>query len=848
MKHAYLSTAFILLFAACTTEAPHQPAPTEVAPGVTEGDDAGSARLAWIEYMHKTADGVSWRGIEADNRRAERARLAGRTRDLAARGVRADSIAPGLYGTWHERGSTNQAGSVQGTDYRPGTDELYTVGAGGSLWAGPADGSAWRVVNQEYRFEPYALEILEGIGPRGFRILAAVDGQPAYSDDDGATWTVTADLDDEVNRWGYVRDYTTYAFGTDTLIFALTSRGYWEANELAVSDDRGASWRLHPTPGIVLGNLATHNDLIADPSGDGAPLVLGNDGLVARLLPDGLRVVGLHPNLTGDDRAQLTASTDGDSLYLYTYDADDLVHVSTDTGATWRPRGTLPVRPWSVGIQAHPADPSRLVMGAVDAYTSSDGGLSWRRVNRWSDYYADVANKLHADMMSFHTFARADGSLFSTSANHGGMYVSDDYYRTNVNVGMDGLNVSQYYSVAYHEAYPDHLFVGTQDQGFQRGVAEPEELSPLEQAISGDYGHLTFTQDGEELWMMYPGTAVSVYARPATGGYTDWLTVESADETVWLAPMTPHPDPSERSVFAAGGSVVDDGPGSYLLHLSLDPQTRTIVAEEYDFDFRVETGGVLSALEISPLSDARLFAATDNGRFLVSEDAGRSWEQRVNFIPDGHYLYGQAIAASPVRDSTVWVAGSGYSGPGVFRSDDLGVNFFADVDGLPSTMVFELATSPDGQWLYAATEAGPYAQYVPTRTWYPLSVPGVPNQTFWSVTYATLDSTVRFATYGRGVWDLALSSPPDTVDVSARNLPEIEVSVFPNPASSYVEVVAQTDLQHVRLLDLQGREVLSFRQNQPRARLDVGGVPRGTYVVEVRGSDGGRATHPIVLH
>ena len=826
-SHLYFLALAGLFACQQNTSSPHQPAPTELAPNVEEGSDAGSAREAWIDYMHKTREGVSWRSIEATNRTASIERLRSLKRNTLARGVRADSIAPGLYGTWQERGSSNQAGSVLATVYDAPSDEVYAISAGGTLWAGPSDGSAWRVVNQELQFDARALLLID-IPTGGKRLISGVDSRPAYSDDLGATWTITEDLAIARNGWSYLRDVCTVSDAGGTRLYARYSEGYWERNELIFSDDLGQSWQVYVDPGLELSHLEEHF-AIASPTQTSELIVLDYDGRISAVTRDSIRAIGSHPGSFNSLR--LSWSKAANDVYLYTYDVDLNVYVSSDQGANWSQRGTLPVEPWSVGIYAHPTNPDRLVMGAVEAYTSFNGGLDWTRVNTWGAYYRDVEGSLHADMMTFNTFTRSDGSTFTLSANHGGLNSTENWFTQSQNIGLDGLNVGQFYSVAYHERYPDHLFVGTQDQGFQRGIGSPDEIIPMEQVISGDYGHLTFNRDGSELWMMYPGTAVSVYDDPEARGLADWLTIDSQDETVWLAPMAAHPHPDSNIMLAAGGSIVDDGNGSYLLKFSLDPQTRTIEAREGSYDFVLEAGGTISAVETSPLSDSRVFVATDNGRFFLSEDAGQTWEQSISFIPGGHYLYGQAIAASPVSDSTLWVAGSGYSGPGVFRTDDLGETWSSDVEGLPSTMIFELASSPDGSWLYAATEAGPYALNVAERQWYPLAVPGVPTQTYWSVAYVTLDSTVRFGTYGRGAWDLALQAPPDTVDVSTRHLVDLEVSVFPNPATATLIVRSDTPLDELTLVDLQGREVLTAHHPSAKTELAVGHLPRGTYVL-----------------
>ena len=858
MRHPdyVLFAAALCLAAACSAPpadqpgAPDQlvPAPTRVAPGTEEGDGVGDARAEWIERMHRAAPGVDWRAVERDNRRAEAARLR-RVAPLARRSATAfDSVAPGLLGRWHERGSDNQAGSVLAVAYDAPADELLAVSAGGTLWRGPADGSAWRVVDQDRRYEPLFLGVLPDVPAAGrSRVIAAVDQRPVYSDDGGVTWRDAAGIAPRSSHWSYTWDLAvlTAPDGATRRLLALTSDGYWDPVRLVESTDDGATWRTLRTLDAERRDGA---DLLAAPDGRRAFVVGDADGALLAVHPDGTVEQAGSLDLGGaaPQRRRLAGGMSGDTLVLYSYDTDDRVWRSADTGATWTARGVLPARPWSVGLHADPTDASRLLSGAVNASHSFDGGRTWVDVNSWADYYGDVEGSLHADMMTFSTFVKTDGTPFTVSANHGGLNVSENWFATSRNVGMRGLNVGQMYSVASHPAHPGYLFAGTQDQGFQRGRGDSTEVIGLEQAISGDYGHLTFSHDGAELWMMYPGTALSVYTDPTRGYYADWLRIDSPDETVWLAPMIANPDTTVDGVLAAGGSSVDGEPGSYLIDFAL--VNGRIDAVDGDFDFLDQSaGGTLSALGASPLSAGRVYAATSNGRFFASPDGGASWEQSVTFVPEGHYLYGQAILASPVVDSTVWLGGSGYSNPPVWRSDDAGETFVPASAGLPSTLVFELAATPDGSLVFAATEAGPYVLVVAEDRWYPLALDNTPAQTYWSVDYVAADSVVRFGTYGRGIWDLRIREP--RVNSSTRDpgaVAGVDLRLYPNPATEFVTVEAERPIATVTIADAAGRVLRRERVGAERARLPVADLAPGLYFVVVRDREGASvASRPL---
>ncbi len=848
------STYFLLLFlitcfgVSCTNEVQENSIP--LFPSAEEGGDAGMARINWIEKMHTGGqDRSSWRAIERKNRKEIRAMLQAQ-RDLSARTNATDTLFPGFEGTWSERGSNNQAGSVIATTYDSVKQVLYGISAGGSLWKGDLNGSPWEVVEQVRNFGGY---VLEGIRlPDGsMRLLLTEDNIPFISDDYGVTWTESSGIPDAINGWGDSRHAVQVQRDGALELYLLSKEGYWQDINLYKSIDTGLTWTV-----ALSGVGFQFNDVALKlPHHYDNPLVLSLEtNTLAEITADS---VVSHGSALFDDfsisRIRFDGGVTDDELLLYAIDEHKTVLRSADTGRTWIEQATLSENPWNVGIAVNPSNNQELVAGAVDAYVSRNAGRTFTRVNGWAEYYSDPVNKMHADMMSFTTITVAGGEEITVIGNHGGYYLTDDWFGSTFNIGQEGLNVGQFYTVRSHPRYPDYIFGGTQDQGFQLGSGPNGEIIEMEQEISGDYGHLTFTDNGRHLWMVYPGTAVAYWDNPL-GGLIDWYTVDSEDESVWLSPVIAHPDVSRNAVLVAGGSAFDDAEGSYIL--TFEKNLVGIEPTQGDFNFKLESaGGVLSALATNPLNPSIWYTATDNGRFFRSEDAGDSWEQTINFVPDGHYLYGQAIEPSPVLDSTLWLAGNGYNNPAVYRSSDLGETFVADDEGLPNTLVFDLANSDDGSLMFAATEAGPYVYIADSLRWYSLMDATTPMQTYWSVEWVSADSIARFGTYGRGIWDLQINqlSPPDTILVSTIEQ-LIEFEAYPNPVLNQLTVRSSTPINAYSVVDPSGRIVLREQFSSRTGHLDplhtAGLSPKltlqlntsdwasGVYRVEVETSEG----------
>ena len=123
--------------------------------------------------------------------------------------------------------------------------------------------------------------------------------------------------------------------------------------------------------------------------------------------------------------------------------------------------------------------------------------------------------------MSFEEYTDSAGEPFLLINNHGGISMSRNYGKDNINIGLYGLNTAQYYDVRTLPSSPEWVFAGAQDQGFQKGILQDDQqVGGFEQIISGDYGHIEFTNNGTNLWTVYPGGSASFYDEPKVQGPT----------------------------------------------------------------------------------------------------------------------------------------------------------------------------------------------------------------------------------------------------------------------------------------------------------------------------------------
>jgi hypothetical protein len=67
---------------------------------------------------------------------------------------------------------------------------------------------------------------------------------------------------------------------------------------------------------------------------------------------------------------------------------------------------------------------------------------------------------------------------------------------------------------------------------------------------------------------------------------------------------------------------------------------------------------------------------------------------------------------------------------------------------------------------------------------------------------------------------------------------ESDVSLYPNPARSHVDIQLPSGVFNLELIDISGRCVLRVSNQQQRTQFDLASMPRGVYQVRISGAEG----------
>ncbi len=751
---------------------------------IEESLESQKERAEWFELMHTCKEGTNWVAIEYQNSLAKvKAKQSKKTKN----GL--EEIVPDLlYGNWKEIGSNNQSGSVHVTTYDREKDEIWLISDGGTLYKGPRSGNDWEVVNQDYNFGKYLLEFIDV--PNAKRLLASISSIPHYSDDLGLTWQVSSGLPSVPFDLVEPRNFVFNQANGKNFIFCEAVTSFNGRSQVYVSKDNGESYELllsHDHPGYSRTHITkAHNSnrVFYSNTDDAAEAYLYEFNFVTEKFD-----VLISETNQADISAFFTANVVNNEVIFYAEGADLNFYRSLDYGANWELRGSLPKAPWEVEFYNSPSNPNQIFMGEIECYISNDGGKNWTIVNETAFYEDDRANNLHADIMYFNEFERTNGETFQLISTHAGLCISYDYLESVSNLSLEKLNVSQYYDVRTDPNDPSYIFAGSQDQGLQRvnyneDISEPLNFDKLRR---GDFGHLTYSGVGDNFWFIYPWNKVWLYYNPKDDSSNPFAySPIGINGRVWLAPLHEIPETTENKILMAGGNAESSG-GSYLIELS-----RTlgqIEGKNLPFDFYADTESDPSAIEVSTINPELYYVSTANGFFYKSEDAGQSWTTKQTIVPTGDNLYGTSIYASKNNENIVYAAGSGYSNPPVFYSEDQGASFTPFSEGLPPTLVYELTANADETMIFAATETGPYIYLEETASWHDLSGLAAPNVTYRSVEFLEEKNIIRFGTYGRGIWDFEIEeNPTSTKEISAEQL---TLSLAPNPTNEVLNITLE---------------------------------------------------------
>lgn len=771
-------------------------------------------------------------------------------------------------GEWESLGPENIGGRTLCLAFHP-TDSniIYAGSAGAGLWKTTTQGNgrfAWEHVPTGFPVLAVATiaidpdnpdHILIGTGETygiGFarpgtenRLTRGTYGIGILQTNDGGeSWTQVLDFDQD--RIIGIQDLEINPNNT-LEVYAATTSGVYK------SVDGGNEWNLI----FIKSNCV---DIEIDPNdGDIVYLSHGNLNFILHAARSGLykstnggeQFIELtDPNLpdawTGNAKLSIDPN-DSDIIYAAIQDAffnSDAqpargLFKSTNQGEDWVNINQQDIARFQ-GWYAHdfaisPLNSNEIYKVGIDAWKSSNGGALFEKRSNWADWtfgqipvdtidglpsyvHADIHGVYYHPLTPEKVFLATDGGVFST-VDGGETFITHN----------GGLQTTQFYAnMASSSTSPDFCIGGTQDNATYIYRGDPSWY----RVIGGDGMSAAIQTQNDQVVF---GSAQGLYLVKSTDGGQNFSNASpdfiNGDRVAFSAPY--EIAPSNDNIMYAGSLIL------YRSTNAANSWTPTRNTAIDGFNRVVKIG-------ISPVDPNTLYVATapdpfsgtGTSKVFKSVDGGQNFNQMMG-LPD---RICKDITIDPNDENIVYLAYSGFGTAHLYKSIDAGNSWFPSDAGLPDIPTNSIAIDPlNTDDVYVGNDLGVYYSPDAGLNWENFS-DALPDATMVvDLNISPSNRKLRIATHGRGIYQRDFVSLP--LNVQENHLADLQLKVFPNPASELVQL--KLDLSYkvsrssIRLVSLSGQSVAqlhqgSFSPGANHIQWEVNpALPKGQYFIQI---------------
>ncbi|MFV0564428.1 MAG: T9SS type A sorting domain-containing protein [Flavobacteriaceae bacterium] len=812
-----------------------------------------------------------------------------------------------LEGSWVNRGPNNMPGAFKFAEMLDGTDIIY--GVTWNHYATEYNSKSYifkgTVYNKTLGTGGDDFELLTAYWPNRYnnlfainmgggtvRLVAHVENSTIYySDDDGANWTQAA-----VNDINGAHVFSTSAINRqDNYIYIANSYRVW------VSKDFGATFNMVEQIDPA-GVTALYSPRYSTQPGYGSVYVARNGNFYK------LNATKTAFNLQGTYATHNNTrfSVNGDSGKLY-ISAQDKYWASTDEGITWTEKfppggyyGNVTPSMWAGHVfGVHPDNHDIVIGGYAEPVLSLDGletvkteHLGWGRYQGGdtdinTSYYDRIRFNFHPDFQANQFFYNASGDVFSVRSSDGGLFISYNEWtdfpaeNTPFNNTHDydqahyiNLNVFNTICPLVYRGYaftgsrnPAHIFFSTQDQGSQNIIPEANggnlSASQLDfyQSIGGD-GPPYDSADGEHVWKWRrQGNIVfaPVNLYDNNGNFRRLSQINSQTNNA----NHPTIEYTENSRMGWSQHHIDKhAPGEriWLLNKTLDRTEwdganlthHSVTLGDGTNQIAAMAQGTVDGDKLFVLNKGLVYTSTNRGDTFSATGTSTPFAGITNTYLNGDIGSGIVL---PGNDNWILFCGPSTNGVGAILSEDGGATW-TNVTGIfpaeTDTQTSGLVATPGGEFIFAATDVGPYVFDVASKTWYSIAN-GAGYFNAMDVDYIESTKTARFASWGSGILDFNISeSSLSTTEIA--NTKTTEIKLYPNPAKDYVNISLNNNNYNevsVEVFNLNGQKVLSeqhtFNGTTP-FELSTSTLSSGVYVVNITNKSKKTITKKLIVN
>ncbi len=437
------------------------------------------------------------------------------------------------------------------------------------------------------------------------------------------------------------------------------------------------------------------------------------------------------------------SATGGNATTLDAYRSDD-------GGTTWTPLSIGSIQStygWFLSvITVDPTDADTVFMGGLNLYRSTTAGQYWSNASPpHVDQHAlawDAAGRL---------LAGDDGGVHRSSSLGSGWTALND-----------GFGAIQFYAGLSTHPTNDRLILGgTQDNG--SNIRLPSLV--WVQLFGGDGGWTQIDQfTPNRLFVEYQGSGNLFVTNNGGGSFVYSGTgIVGGDRNCFLPPYLIDPTNSARMLYATHRIYLSSNGGASWTPISGDL-----------------TGGANAAvrtLALAPSDPSIVYAATNDGRVLRSDDAGYTFDLVLDGVL-GWPRTTRELFVHPDDPNTVYLGVGAFGTDQVRRTFDGGQTWEILDGNLPDVPVNTVTVDvrSDPPVIYAGADDGLYRSLDDGATWGRYGF-GLPRTAFIDLVIEPARGRLVAATQGRGAWLVPLACVGDANCDGAVNWRDIDFFV-----------------------------------------------------------------------
>jgi len=469
---------------------------------------------------------------------------------------------------------------------------------------------------------------------------------------------------------------------------------------------------------------------------------------------------------------------DGNLLYLTVEGENDRergLYRSMDRGESWERVSERNTRPMYFSlVRIDPNNPERIYVGGVDLGVSDDGGQNWWQYEGYTEIHVDYHALWVDPANSDHVIVGNDGGVASS-------WDGAKQWRHHNN-----LAVGQFYEIGVDMRDPYYVCGGLQDNSSwcapsnrlnEYGIANGDwtDVSGgdgfYNQIDPTDWRWVYTESQGGNLSRFNAETGESARIRPVlrTDGTED-EDAPDAYEFNWNAPVVVSQHRTGTIYMGANhllrspdrGQTWEEASPDLTAMIdrdSLEIFGRPLSEPHVSRNDGISRYGTITTVDESPLSADVLWVGTDDGQVQVTQDAGATWSNVTDNVPDlPGRRYVTRIEASAHQQGRAYVTMDGhwdddYSAY-VFVTENFGEDWQSITHGLPSHSVNVVREHPGQEkLLFVGNEVGVYASVDRGERWYRLKG-NRPTAPVDDMVIHPRDNDLVVGTHGRSIWIL----------------------------------------------------------------------------------------------